>query len=96
MPGPIAFEPWGLNQMMAVAAVKHCLAVYGPIVNVCARWVVSNWSEFSPETRDCIQYEVTKALEADELHRAGPGSGLDDKLRSLVMIRSLWMRKERA
>ena len=86
-------EPWGFNQMMAVAAVKHSVTVYGPTVHVCARGVLDNWDEFTPETRDCIRYEVTKALEADELHRAGPGSGLDNKLQDLVMIRSLWMRK---
>ena len=41
----------------------------------------------------CIQYEVKRALEADELHRAGPGSGLDNKRKDLEMIRTLWMRK---
>jgi hypothetical protein len=86
-------EPWGFNQIMAVAAVKHCVTVYGLTVHVCARWVIANWGEFTPETRDWIQYEVTKAIEADELHRAGPGSYLDNKLQDLVMIRSLWMRK---
>jgi hypothetical protein len=86
-------EPWGPNQMMAVAAVKHCVTVYGPTVHVCAQWVIANWGEFTPETRDCIRYEVTKALEADELHRAGPGSGLDNKRIYLEMIRTLWMRK---
>jgi hypothetical protein len=86
-------EPWGLNQMMAVAAVKHCVTVYGPTVHVCARWVIANWDEFAPETRDCIRHEVTRALEADELHRAGPGSGLDNKRKDLEMIRTLWMRK---
>jgi cytolysin (calcineurin-like family phosphatase) len=60
---------------------------------VCARWVVANWGEFTAETRDCIQYEVVKALEAEELHRAGPGSSLDWKRRDLEMIRTLWMRK---
>jgi hypothetical protein len=87
------YKPWGLNQMMAVAAVKHCVTVYGPIVNVCALWVIANWGEFSPETRDCIQYEVAKALEADELRKAGPGSSLDNKRQALVMIWSLWMPK---
>ena len=86
-------EPWGPNQMMAVAAVKHCVTVYGPTVHVCALWVIANWGEFTPETRDCIQYEVKRALEADELHRAGPGSGLDNKRKDLEMIRTLWMRK---
>ena len=86
-------EPWGLNQMMAVAAVRHCVTIYGPTVNVCARWVVANWHEFTPQTRDCIQYEVGKALEADELHRAGPGSSLDDKRRDLEIIRTLWALK---
>jgi hypothetical protein len=86
-------EPWGPNQMMAVAAVKHCVTVCGPTVDVCARWVIANWGEFTPETRDCIQYEVKRALEADELHRAGPGSGLDNKRKDLEMIRTLWMRK---
>ena len=86
-------EPWGLNQMMAVAAVKHCVTVYGPTVHVCALWVIANWGEFTPETRDCIRYEVTKAIGVDELHKAGPGSYLDNKLQDLVMIRSLWMRK---
>ena len=86
-------EPWGLNQMMAVAAVRHCVTVYGPTVHVCARWVVANWDEFTPETRDCIQYEVVKALEAEELHRAGPRSSLDWKRRDLEMIRTLWMQK---
>jgi hypothetical protein len=87
-------EPWGPNQMMAVAAVKHCVTVYGPTVHVCALWVIANWDEFLPRTRFCIRNEVTIALESDELHRAGPGSDLDDKLQALVMIRSLWMRKE--
>ena len=86
-------EPLGPNQMMAVAAVRHCLTVYGPTVDVCASWVIANWGEFTPETQDCIRNEVTKAIGADELHRAGPGSYLDNKLRDLVMIRSLWMRK---
>jgi hypothetical protein len=86
-------EPWGLNQMMAVAAVKHCVTVYGPTVHACALWVIANWGEFTPETRDCIRYEVTKALEANELHKAGPESGLDYKRRDLEMIRTLWMRK---
>ena len=79
--------------MMAVAAVKHCVTVYGPTVHVCALWVIANWNEFTTETRDCIRYEVTRALEADELHRAGPGSGLDNKRKDLEMIRTLWMRK---
>ena len=86
-------EPWGFNQIMAVAAVKHSVTVYGPTVHVCARWVLDNWDEFTPETRDCIRYEVTKALEADELHKAGPGSDLDGKRRDLEMIRTLWTRK---
>jgi len=86
-------EPWGPNQMMAVAAVKHCVTVYGPTVHVCARWVIAHWDEFTPETQDCIRYEVVKALEAEELHRAGPGSGLDNKRIYLEMIRTLWMRK---
>jgi hypothetical protein len=85
--------PWGLDQMMAVAAVRHCLTVYGPMVYWCAQWVRDNWDEFTPHTRLCIRHEVTKALEAEELHRAGPGSGLDNKLQDLVMIRSLWMQK---
>ena len=79
--------------MMAVAAVKHCVTVYGPTVHVCALWVLDNWDEFTPETRDCIRDEVTKAIGVDELHKAGPGSRLDNKLQDLVMIRSLWMRK---
>ena len=86
-------EPWGHDQMMAVAAVRHCVTVYGPTVHVCAQWLIANWGEFTPETQDCIQYEVRKALEADELYTAGPGSGLDDKRRDLEMIRKLWMRK---
>ena len=86
-------EPWGPNQMMAVAAVRHCVTVYGPTVHVCALWVIAHWDEFTPETQDCIRYEVVKALEAEELHRAGPGSGLDNKRIDLEMIRSLWMRK---
>ena len=86
-------EPWGLYQMMAVAAVRHCVTVYGPTVHVCALWVIAHWDEFTPETQDCIRYEVVKALEAEELHRAGPGSGLDNKRIYLEMIRTLWMRK---
>ncbi len=86
-------EPWGLNQVMAVAAVRHCVTVYGPTVHWCARWVLDNWNEFTPHTRLCIQHEVTKALGADELLGAGPGSDLDGKRRDLEMIRTLWMRK---
>ena len=86
-------EPWGLNQMMAVAAVRHCVTVYGATIHVCALWVIANWGEFTPETQDAIKYEVTKAIGVDELHKAGPGSYLDNKLQDLVMIRTLWMRK---
>ena len=89
-------QPWGFNQMMVVAATRHCVDSYGPIVGRWAQWVVDNWDEFLPHTRLCIQREVTIALGADELHRAGPGSGLDNKLQALVMIRSLWMRKGEA
>ena len=93
MTEPLASQPWGHDQMMAVAAVRHCLQLYGPIVHACARWVLDNWDEFTAHTQLCIQHEVRKALEAEELHRAGPGSGLDAKRRDIEMIRTLWMRK---
>jgi hypothetical protein len=86
-------EPWGLNQMMAVAAVRHCVTVYGPTVHVCARWVIANWDEFTPETQDVIKYEVERAMDCSELQGAYRGSVADDKWRDLAMIRTLWTNR---
>jgi hypothetical protein len=86
-------EPWGLNQMMAVAAVRHCVTVYGATIHVCALWVIANWGEFTPETQDAIKYEVERAMDCSELQGAYRGSVADDKWRDLAMIRTLWMRK---
>jgi hypothetical protein len=86
-------EAWGPNQMMAVAAVRHCVTVYGPTVHVCAQWVIANWGEFTPETQDAIKYEVERAMDCSELQGAYRGSVADDKWRDLAMIRTLWMRK---
>lgn len=56
--------PWGMNDLMAVAAVRYCLGRRTYIVGICVEWLQGVWIALGAGARRCIQRDIEEALGA--------------------------------
>lgn len=63
-------RPWGFNDMMVVAAFRHCCGRETPIVGVCADWLIEQWQDFSDNAKAAIQRELEEEFKGDDEARA--------------------------
>jgi hypothetical protein len=60
-------EPWGTNDLMAMAAFRYCLGRRTYIVSACREWLQRHWDKFEPSTRSLILREVEEAFQSGDL-----------------------------
>jgi hypothetical protein len=61
--------PWGRADLMATAAFRYCLGRSSYIVGDCVDWLIANWGNFAPATRDLIRRELNEAIREDDEQR---------------------------
>jgi len=85
---------WGMNGLMAVAAVRYSLGRMTYITNVCADWLITEWHNLPEEARQSIQRDVESAFrEDDEARKRGDHFrplGWDCDRYAWAKVRKLW------
>jgi hypothetical protein len=87
-------NPWGRDDLMALAAVRYCLGRMSYIVGDCVNWLVQQWPNIKPEARIVIQRDIEHEFRRDdEARERGDGYkplGMDMDRRQWERVRSLW------
>lgn len=89
-------NPYGRDDLMALAAFRYCLNRKTYIAGDCADWLIENWDSFSPRTRAIIRRELDEAFEQDaKAIRFADGRehkplSMDCDRREWEWVRALW------
>lgn len=85
---------WGDNSLMMMAGFRYCLGRMTYMSQVCARWIVRNWSKMPDNIRGLIKRELEEEFARDDAdrkegrdHRA---LGHDCDRAEWEMVRNLW------
>lgn len=85
---------WGSDQMMVIAAFRYCLGRMTYVVEDCARWIITNWDQFSDNTKFVIQRDLEEEFrrddEAREIGSTYKPLGQDCDRNQWERVRSLW------
>ena len=76
-------EPYGRDDLMAVAAVRYCLGRASYIVGDCCDWLVDTWPLLRPSAQTVIRRDVEEAFQHDAL-------GMDIDRQQWERVRRLW------
>lgn len=82
-------NPWGRDDLMAIAAVCYCLGRRTYIVRDCADWLREHWKDFSESTRQVIKRDIEEAFIR---HEQSPTWRLGDRcdVETWEKVRRLW------
>lgn len=88
---------WGVDDGMAVCAVRYCLGRRTYVVSECCDWLRSNWSQFSERGRIAIRKEIEHAIKDDDAARERKNDlspyyplGMDMDRAEWVQVAGLW------
>ena len=59
-------RPWGKDDLMVLAAFRHCLGKRMYMVQDCADWLIINWSKFDDAVKDSIKRELEESFLYDD------------------------------
>lgn len=68
-------QPWGRDQMMALAAVRYCVRRQTYIVADCVEWILGHWDSFTENTRAVIERDIEAAFARDDEDRRAKRRG---------------------
>ena len=88
---------WGVDDSMAVCAVRYCLGRRTYVVAECCNWLRANWAQFSERGRIAIRQEIERAIKDDDAARARKNDlsvyhplGMDMDRAEWVRVAELW------
>jgi hypothetical protein len=95
------WQPWGADQLMVLAALRHSLGGSKRFVGPCADWIVQMWPHFSGKTRRAIEKTLEDAFCWDERYQSYGGPSVqrigDDAERAQwEKVRALWAEAGKA
>ena len=59
-------NPYGRDELMAIAAVRYCLGRMSYIVGDCVDWLIGAWQTLDQSTRNIIQRDIEEAFLRDD------------------------------
>jgi hypothetical protein len=87
-------NPWGRNDMMALAAVRYCLGRMTYIVSDCCDWLLQVWPDLSQDIRTVIKRDIEEDFTRDDAARLRGDSylplGHDMDRKQWEKVRELW------
>lgn len=85
---------WGLQDMMALAGMRHCLGRSSYMVDICADWMLANWHHWRVELQALMRSDIDEFFAWDDQARANGDEskplGLDRDRAAWERVRALW------
>lgn len=62
-------QPFGRDDLMAIAAFRYCLGRMTYIVSDCADWLIQQWPNISKQAQAIIRRDLEEAFQRDDADR---------------------------
>ena len=93
--GLLAGNPFGRDDLMAIAAVRYCLGRQSYIVGDCVDWLIRWWPHLAEGCRKVIARDVNEAFAKDDEARECGDTyrplGMDMDRQQWERARALWL-----